>query len=640
MKKLKLALAGAVYFGLILGTFLAMPPMASAALTESQIQAILSLLQSFGTDQAIVNNVNSSLRGLPTTGGGGGTAVCPNFTYNLYLGLDDSETGGQVSELQKFLAQDSSVFPEGTITGFYGPLTEQAVKRWQAKNGVVYSGSPDTTGYGVVGSRTREKIRAVCVGGGGGSGSIIPIGTPSLTVISPNGGETWRVGSTQTIKWTSSNLGSSLVNISFFGAGKNWIATNIPNSGSYSWTIPNDMLPGSYVIRVDAGDKVAAQDQSDSTFSIVSATQPSVTVISPNGGESWQVDSTQTIRWSAPSSASYVSISMIGYNPPCTTQPCPLYAVQSFTLGKVLASGGSFNWTVGKDVNGYSIPSGQYLMQITDTTTNISDQSDKPFSIVAATQPSITVLSPNGGESLRVGDTKRITWTSSGVSAVKIYVYDSSISGSGSTNYVTPNNISVSASQGYFDWTIGPFGTVNGPPGSGGSNYRIRIDDAAGVVQSDHSDAPFSIAAATQPSITVVSPNGGESWTKGSSQTIRYSAPSSPALTYGDVTLTNWSTPCDSKIQLCPLMPSVLYTLARHITITGGGSLSWRVGFDINGNEIPNGQYVARITDSSTGVSDQSDAPFSIVSSQTSAASSQSANVLEAAKPVWWPLGF
>src|SRR3972149_2608199 len=103
-----------------------MPQAASAALTESQIQAILSLLQSFGADQTVVVNVNNSLRGLPTTGGGGTGAPCPNFTYNFYLGLNDSETDGQVTQLQRFLAQDSTVYPEGTITGFYGPLTEQA----------------------------------------------------------------------------------------------------------------------------------------------------------------------------------------------------------------------------------------------------------------------------------------------------------------------------------------------------------------------------------------------------------------------------------------------------------------------------------------------------------------------------------
>ena len=162
MKNIKLAFAGLIYFGLISGVFIATPSIASAALTESQIQAILSLLQSFGADQTVVGNVNNSLRGLPTMCGDGTAAFCPTFTYNLYLGLNDSDTEGQVSQLQKFLAQDQTVYPERTITGFYGPLTEQAVKRWQAQQGVVSSGSPDTTGYGVVGSRTRERVRANC----------------------------------------------------------------------------------------------------------------------------------------------------------------------------------------------------------------------------------------------------------------------------------------------------------------------------------------------------------------------------------------------------------------------------------------------------------------------------------------------
>src|SRR3989344_3264249 len=145
MKNIKLALAGAVYFGLISVIFTAMPQAASAALTESQIQAILSLLQSFGADQTVVGNVNNSLRGLPTMGGDGTDAFCPTFTYNLYLGLNDSDTEGQVSQLQKFLAQAKPVYPKRTIPGLYGPLPKQAVKRWQAQQGVVSSGSPDTT---------------------------------------------------------------------------------------------------------------------------------------------------------------------------------------------------------------------------------------------------------------------------------------------------------------------------------------------------------------------------------------------------------------------------------------------------------------------------------------------------------------
>lgn len=93
----------------------------------------------------------AQLEGRPATS----ASVCVNLSYNLYSDQSDSTTNGEVTRLQQFLAQDSSIYPAGLITGFFGPMTEAAVQRWQARNGVVSSGSADTTGYGYVGPRTR-----------------------------------------------------------------------------------------------------------------------------------------------------------------------------------------------------------------------------------------------------------------------------------------------------------------------------------------------------------------------------------------------------------------------------------------------------------------------------------------------------
>src|SRR3989338_1240731 len=108
---------------------------------------------------------------------------------------------------------------------------------------------------------------------------------------------------------------------------------------------------------------------------------------------------------------------------------------------------------------------------------------------------SITVTSPNGGEVWNPGEVHRIKWKSSGVSRVKIYIYDSNVSGSGSTNYITHNNNSVSATQGYYDWTIPLTPILNNDMGITGNNYRIRIDDAdaTDLAHSDSSDVPFTI---------------------------------------------------------------------------------------------------------------------------------------------------
>ena len=72
------------------------------------------------------------------------------LTRSFGLGSSDSTTGGEVSRLQRFLAQDKTLYPEGVVNGYFGKLTERAVQRWQAKNKLVSSGTPATTGYGWV----------------------------------------------------------------------------------------------------------------------------------------------------------------------------------------------------------------------------------------------------------------------------------------------------------------------------------------------------------------------------------------------------------------------------------------------------------------------------------------------------------
>ena len=81
------------------------------------------------------------------------------FTESLYKGFQNP----QVEELQKFLKQWPDVYPEGLVTGYFGLLTEAAVKRFQVKYGIVSSGTPETTGYGRVGAFTRAKLNELLV---------------------------------------------------------------------------------------------------------------------------------------------------------------------------------------------------------------------------------------------------------------------------------------------------------------------------------------------------------------------------------------------------------------------------------------------------------------------------------------------
>jgi len=81
--------------------------------------------------------------------------------------MSPGDSGSNVSALQTFLAADTSVYPEGLVTGYYGSLTTAAVQRYQCKNGIVCSGDVASTGYGRVGPVTLAKIQMQQGAGGG-----------------------------------------------------------------------------------------------------------------------------------------------------------------------------------------------------------------------------------------------------------------------------------------------------------------------------------------------------------------------------------------------------------------------------------------------------------------------------------------
>jgi len=84
-----------------------------------------------------------------------------DFSQTISLG----SRGAEVSALQKYLAGYPNIYPEGLVTGYFGPLTVRAVERFQADRGIVSSGTAATTGYGVVGPKTRGALLSACSGG-------------------------------------------------------------------------------------------------------------------------------------------------------------------------------------------------------------------------------------------------------------------------------------------------------------------------------------------------------------------------------------------------------------------------------------------------------------------------------------------
>jgi len=79
-------------------------------------------------------------------------------------------------------------------------------------------------------------------------------GQSPFVITAPNASTVWTAGSTETIQWTGGNP-SDHVNLQLgdVGAGQvvASIASNIPNSGTYNWTVPSTLPAGVYVVYIE-----------------------------------------------------------------------------------------------------------------------------------------------------------------------------------------------------------------------------------------------------------------------------------------------------------------------------------------------------------------------------------------------------
>jgi len=81
--------------------------------------------------------------------------------------LKKGTRGDDVELLQEFLATDPEIYPEGFVTGYFGKLTEKAVKKFQKLANI--KGED-----GIVGSKTLSKINELLEEGAGSSGKVPP----------------------------------------------------------------------------------------------------------------------------------------------------------------------------------------------------------------------------------------------------------------------------------------------------------------------------------------------------------------------------------------------------------------------------------------------------------------------------------
>ena len=241
-------------------------------------------------------------------------AIPPELTRSLTRGA----SGDDVRKLQEFLAKDKEVYPDGLITGFFGPLTEGAVKKWQKKHGI--------EALGIVGPQTRAKLQDIGRGGiqgllseGAGASGVIPPGllrAPGIqkklgTTTPPLPATTTPVAVPPTIPTATTTAPTATATST---------ATTTPAVATATLlatpAIPaSPAQPSTGTAAVPATPAVSATTTTTTASSTATTTAttaaPIFTITSPNGDEQMTVGNTYTITWtSADTSVSKVNIDL------------------------------------------------------------------------------------------------------------------------------------------------------------------------------------------------------------------------------------------------------------------------------------------------------------------------------------------
>jgi peptidoglycan hydrolase-like protein with peptidoglycan-binding domain len=362
---------------------------------------------------------------------------CISLTSNLSQGMSDSATSNQVTKLQSFL--NSFNYLDNSPSGYFGPLTKQAVKDLQSVNGI------EATGF--VGPITRERIaRTTC--GSAYISSISPT-QPTVTTTQNN---------TNTTTTTTTNV-SSLDGCSI--GGRFNIYTGKPCGSNTNTSSINRML--------DLSSTVTTYNNSSSKISY--------TISNTGASSSYQFS---TI---CPSG---VTATYNGVNT-CNNTIRISYGVDTFSLQVSKSSDKSVSLVstlkaLGSN-NSVSAEDTDTVVIYGSGSNNDDDDDGTPSSSL------VNLTYPTKNKSFYKGDTIRIKWEApNDVEDIRIEYKK----GSGSYSTIA----SRAQNSGAYNWVIPQSLLV-------GTDYRIRVADADDTGNNDTSVAfEITESTSTAKSIT------------------------------------------------------------------------------------------------------------------------------------------
>ncbi len=274
-------------------------------------------------------------------------ASCADITHDLRYRMRDTATNDDIAVLQDFL--NSNGYTTVSPAGFFGTSTLKAVKKFQSANGLRQTG--------FVGPKTRAKIKAIDCGD-----VIVPpvAGAPCISINSPlansqvalpftvrgvfNDDRSERPTGCSMWKFFEGQAGTAKLhyknNGSWFSLGgvKVIPVSDWMSSGPKSFSVIMDLKGGSgvdamYSFKDGMPLEVVFQEEDPSGMghgkaftlplvyksTVTPPTTPSITVLSPNGGETYTAGQQIMVKWNSSNITYPVSIYLdkvpVGYIP-------------------------------------------------------------------------------------------------------------------------------------------------------------------------------------------------------------------------------------------------------------------------------------------------------------------------------------
>ncbi len=329
--------------------------------------------------------------------------------------------------------------------------------------------------------------------------NVNPAGTPSITVVSPNGRETWQTGSTQVTQWSSNNFSADrkidVIRLRDAYGSETNLTVGTVNDGYEKIVVPA-VAAGSYTLEIKtystSGELVF--DVSDAPFSVVAGGP--ISIITTSLASATVGTAYSASIYASGGSGSYVWGLSSGVLPPglsLTSGACALIVgpcQPPAEISGIPTAAETYTFTVEVYSN-------------TEKTQNASQKFTIMVNPAGTPYGYVVVTSPNGGEQFQAGQTTQmpLKWSAScgsGPYTIALYKGGAILQNMVSTVYegICSGN------------TIMPYYTTWMIPSTlqAGSDYRVGVISQKIEGLSDQSDAPFSIVTTQSPPPALLPP--------------------------------------------------------------------------------------------------------------------------------------